>query len=117
MTERLSRDAREFEERLNKQDVAEGDVLIFEWSPYGWAAENEGYVARHYVRVTDVHDFTGDVKLRTPDGKTLTDLGEGRAQVMGDASHTGDVPDRTDVGRGGTYYPTDVAETPFEVDD
>lgn len=117
MTERLSRDVRDFENRLDKQQISQDDILIMEWSPYGWASENEGYVGRHYVRVTDVSDIVGDIKVETPDGCTLKDYGEGRAQVSGRADATPDVPDFTDVGRGATYYPANAQESPFEVDE
>lgn len=90
--------------RVDRDEVQEGETYIYEWSPYGWASQNEGYEGRVRVTVTDTGGIVRDIKMRTDDGTTLTDLGEGRAQVMGSAENTDSVPDYTDVGRGGRFY-------------
>lgn len=102
--ERVSRDELDKATRVPRDEVEEGERYIFEWSPYSWAAENEGYVGRVWVTVTDVSDIVGDIKMEADDGSYLNNLGEKRPQVLGRAENTTGVPDLTDVGLGGRFY-------------
>lgn len=92
-------------ESIPRSDVEEGESYVYKWSPYEWARKNEGYEGVAVVTVDDVSELVGDIKMTTDDGMYLKDLGEGRPQVMGRADNTEDVPDVTDVGRGGRFYP------------
>lgn len=97
-------------ESIPGSEVEEGERYVFDWSPYTWAYENEGYDAVVVVTIDDISTFLGDIKMTTRDGRYLKNLGEGRPQVMGRADNTENVPDVTDVGRGGFYYPYPLPE-------
>lgn len=90
---------------IPRSTIEEGERYVFDWSPYTWARDNEGHEGPVVVTIEDVSNLLGDIEMRTDDGKYLNNLGEGRAQVMGRADNTDGVPDVTDVGRGGRYYP------------
>lgn len=109
--ERLSRDVLNDARRVPRDELREADTYIFDWNPYGWASDAQDLKGRIFVRVTDIGPIAGDIKLEAQDGTVLRDLGEGRRQVMGPADNRTGVPDRTDVGHGGSYYepPGDMA--------
>lgn len=101
--------------RVSRSDVEEGETYVFEWSPYGWARENEGAEGRVKVTVDKVSDLVGDIEMtEAASGQYLNDLGEGRSQVMGRADNTEGVPDVTDTGIGGRYYEYAPAEEEIE---
>lgn len=102
--ERVPRGTLDDAKRISHDEVEEGQEYIFKWYPYTWAREQLGYVGVVRVTVTDVIGFVGDIKMETESGVTLTDLGEGRRQVMGPAPGIEGTPDWTDVGHGGTWY-------------
>lgn len=89
-------------DRIAGSDLEVGDTVVFKWSAFGWATENEGHSGAVKATVDRI-EAMGDIKLITDAGHTLKVL-KGRSEVMGDAQETDGVPDWTDVGRGGTFY-------------
>lgn len=90
--------------RLSSVDVKEGREYIFKWNPYAWSLDI-GYESPVKVKITEVTDIVGDVRMEADDGTPLTDYGEHRPQVGGPAEEIEGVADYTDVGTGGAYYP------------
>jgi hypothetical protein len=93
--------------RIERNELTEGEEVIFEWSPYQWWSDHTGVSGRVKATVMSGPDIAGDITVGI-DGAamTLRDYGGSRRYVSG-PSFEEDMPERTDIGMGARYYEVD----------